>query len=240
MNKIEINEDTLKAIKQLLEKVESTKKKSAPSSPIAKEERRQYRKISYPVGSEEHKEEILKRARSRYYEKIKTTPPEVVEELEVKKNKEKVLLDYFQTPPIPKDKIELSVPKNLVSIFGDKIELPSNTNDWSVIYRKKKWAELSKPKKDFIRKITEEEPDLICYRNTAFERIKLVVAKDKNEWKKYAKALLDHFLYKFRYNIYENGKEFYINGRFYRRSLEDMLILQTFVSYCKNIEKKQL
>jgi len=234
----EISEEQIQLLKNILNAYEA-KKSVTPSSPKSDSEgerKRKYEKIEHIIGSKEHKEELLRRARQRYYNRIKDLTSK--DELQPKKLKEKTFVNKLTLPPQPVSPIVLDIPQDLTKIFGYKLELPEDQRDWAIVSRKKEWINLKKQKKDMINQIMSE-PFLKSVKNDMFDRIRFVLSKDKKEWKNYAKALLESLLYKFREKLYsEDG--IIIDGLYYTGRLKEMILFETFLNYCKNLYKYKL
>jgi hypothetical protein len=229
----QISEEQIQLLKNILNAYEA-KKTITPSSPKSDSEgerKRKYEKIEHILGSKEYKEELLRRARARYYNRLKELTSK--DELPVKKLKEKKVISKLELPPKPSNPIELEIPKDLTYIFGSSLKLSDNQKDWALVSRKKDWVNFKKQKKDMINNIMSE-PFLKSVKNDMFDRIRFVLSKDKKEWKNYAKALLESLLYKFREKLYsEDG--IIIDGLYYTGRLKEMILFETFLNYCKNL-----
>ena len=234
MEATQISEEQIQLLKSILNAYE-TKKNHGPSTPESESEgerKRKYEKIEYQIGSKEHKEELLRRARARYYNRVKDLTSK--DELPVKKLKEKKVITRLEYPPLPLETIMLEIPDDLTYIFGSKIKLPNDQKEWAIVKRKKEWINFKKQKKDMINQIMAD-PFIRSVKNDMYDRIRYVLKKDKKEWKNYAKALLESMLYRFREKLYnENG--IIIDGLYYTGRLKEMLLFETFLTYCKNLD----
>jgi hypothetical protein len=229
-----ITPEQVEMLKSILSTYESKNKAgtSSPNSDSEGERKRKYEKIEHQIGTKEHKEELLRRARARYYNRVKDLTSK--DELPVKKLKEKKLVSKLELPPKPSSSIELEIPKDLTYIFGYSLKLSDNQKDWALVSRKKEWVNFKKQKKDMINQIMAD-PFLRSVKNDMFDRIRFVLSKDKKEWKNYAKALLESLLYGFREKLYgETG--IIVDGLYYTGRLKEMILFETFLNYCKNLD----